>query len=166
MAPILAAAQPATPEFRGSWPADPKFGTMHLSTNLGSFKLIEGEGKVDFTFRGTVMVNEKKGLKISTSGNVRMELQRGNRRVYFGQGRIILDGAFRSVQWFGRDMRLTWYGRGVARITGEFDKDLNTGYFWYNNPNDKNYWFAGSALTIPVPQSQESLEVKPRERKE
>lgn len=162
----IAVAQPAPAEFRAGVTPQPGYATLNMTTKLGSFKLINGEGKVSFTFTGTVMVNPDKGASVSVAGNVRKELERKDRIVYHGMGTVTVSGKWRAIQWFGKDLtKFTWYGKGVARVTGEFDRDLNTGFYWFDDANDKNYWFAGSATNIALPRPGDNMPT-PRERKE
>ncbi len=159
-------AQPAPPEFRSGIQNTTGYSTLNMTTKLGSFKLINGEGRVSFSFTGTVMVNVSAGSSVAVAGNLRKELERKDRVVYHGVGTITISGKWRAVQWFGRDLtKFMWFGKGVARVSGEFDKDLNTGFYWFDDPNDKNYWFAGSATNIALPRITD-LAPKPKERKE
>jgi hypothetical protein len=44
----------------------------------------------------------------------------------------------------------TWYGAGQIRITGEFDKDLKTGEYWFEDPEDKGLWGTNmQQITVP-----------------
>lgn len=164
LAAPLALAQPATPAQRAGVANPQGMATLHLQTRLGSFRLIDGEGRVEMTFRGTVLVNNLQGTVVPGPG-VRREHQTSVRQLFHGRGTIVITGKWRAVQWFGGDMRATWFGRGLARVMGEFDKDLNTGFYWYDDPTDRNYWFANSATTLTLPQqSYANLTKKPRRR--
>lgn len=142
--------------------SDKEYATLNMRTNLGSFRLINGEGQVAFDFRGTVLLSGYEGDPPIISGNVRKEYERHGRTLYFGRGRMILQGRWQAVQWFGSDLRFfRWTGHGIARITGEFDADGNTGEYWYEDPNEKQYWFAQS-ITITVPPIRPGSTAVPR----
>lgn len=162
----LAFAQPATPEQRGSFPVRDDFSVMHLTTNIGSFKILNGEGKFDFTLRGSVMINRYKGKPLIIQGNLQKQYEGKDRIVLFGTGRVVMEGTWRGMQWFGRDMKAVWYGKGVARLTGEFDKNLETGWYWYNDPNDKNAWSGQGSFDVPNPPRKAQTPVVPRARDE
>lgn len=142
-------AASATPQAKSpSKPVDvknPNYGTIHLRTNLGSFKLLPkgaltpAEGRVDISFTGSVLLSGFEGT-IEKSGNVRLEYRGVGREVYFGTGRMVLTGRFRGIQWFGRNMTCDWTGDGVARVYGEFDKNLFTGEYYYGDPTNKIPW--------------------------
>lgn len=120
--------------------SDPSYGELNMTTKIGSFKLLDGVGRVEVSFSGTMLVSQLKG-QISTSGNLKKEYDARERQVYHGTGRVVIDGEFRGIQWFGTNMNGVWRGRGVARITGEFDQNLETGYYWYGkDPSRKVPW--------------------------
>lgn len=156
---LPAQTQVATPVQRGRTPIDvTKYGTLHLSTRLGSFRLINGQGRVEFTFTGTVLLNRVEAGSygprvLSVSGNLRKEYEEGDRIVYSGTGRVIVEGKWRAINWFGRDMNAVWYGQGIARVMGDFDRNLETGRYWYDNPNLRQPWPAGSIREIRVPEN-------------
>ncbi|MBL8086532.1 MAG: hypothetical protein JNM85_00505 [Chthonomonas sp.] len=169
----LAATQPAPEAFRSGVPGttDPQ-GTLHFETQVGSFKLLDGQGRVDMTFRGTVMLNLKPGANVQTFGKIRKQYEGRGRVVYFGEGRMVFVGKWRSAQFFGKNLKATWFGHGRVRIISEFFKDpktgeLVTGQFWYDDPSDKEYWFTGGTQEIPLPRpKEESISPTPRERKD
>lgn len=168
LAAALALAQPATPEQRAGVTPKSEYGTMHLQTQLGSFKLIDGEGRVEFTFSGTVLISQLKG-NLQVTGDVVKQYQDKERQVYFGTGKVVVTGSFRAIQWFGKDMKLVWYGRGVARLTGQFSRDrvtneLKTGDLWYDNPNDKIAWPGQGSLDRSLPPPQAPVTPKPRRK--
>ena len=81
--------------------------------------------------------------KVEVTGNVRSEYNNREykRQVYNGSGKIVVDGKFEAIQFFGRNVSGTWNGWGLVRFYGEFDKDLNTGDYWYpDKPNEKFPW--------------------------
>lgn len=164
-AATTALAQKATPEQRGSFPVREDYSVMHLTTNIGSFKILNAEGKFDFTLRGSVMINRYEGKPLIIQGNLQTQYKGNNRIVVFGTGRIVLEGKWRGMQWFGRDMKAVWYGKGIARLTGEFDKNLETGWFWYEDANDKNAWSGQGSFDIPNP-PRKNQTATPRARDE
>lgn len=167
VAAAMAFGQPATAEQRGSWPLEPgKYATMHLVTKLGSFKMMNAEGRATIRFTGTLMINNYQGKPLVVQGNLRREYNENNRQIYFGTGTIVLDGKWRGAQWFGRDMRAVWYGKGEVRVSGEFDENLETGWAWYDDPSKRQAWFAQGTFTLflPAPINTPGTGVVPRER--
>jgi hypothetical protein len=146
----MAFAQPATAVEKGRF-NDPNFGIMHMHTKIGSFKLINGTGRADISFTGTMLISGYKGDAMIVTGDLRKEYDAHGRITYFGKGRIIFSGTWRGIQWFGRDMQTVWYGNGVARIRGEFDKDLNTGEYWYEDISKKGYWQTQGTMDMGLP---------------
>jgi len=140
-----------------------KFATMHMHTKLGSFKSIDSEGRFDLRFRGTLLISQLKGTAVP-SGNIRKQYDKHGRQVYFGEGQMVITGKWRAIQWFGADMSAVWYGGGVIRLSGEFDKNLNTGQYWFSDPSKKQYWLTSGVYTIPLPNPQDTKTIKPVER--
>jgi len=134
---------------------NPNFDTLHFESKLGSFKFYNGTGTLHMKFKGTVLLTYLKGT-ITTTGNVKKEFpvpqagpgaarDGGARQAYHGDGEITVNGNFKSLQWFGRDISGTWYGAGGFRLFGEYDKNLDTGWFWYGNDEaHKEMWGTGS----------------------
>lgn len=130
---------------------------MHLQTRIGSFKMLEynddlqPEGKLEMSFKGTVLVDTNESVKhprglktrITTIGAVRNELNYHGRRVFHGTGKIIVEGGWHALEWFGQDMEATFNGSAVFRLNGEFDKDLNTGTYWFDGAPKKWDWGTG-----------------------
>lgn len=142
-------AQKASPEQMGKFQNKPGYGTLHLQSNLGSFKIIPGQGRIEVNFTGTFLVSGLKGTQTVT-GDVKKEFEGMDRIVYHGTGKIVVEGEWRSLHWFGSDMNAVWYGSGAIRISGEFDKDLKTGTFWYDDPEDIGYWTTNMVqFTLP-----------------
>ena len=152
--------------------------TVFFKTNVGSFKLLGNEnqpanGKIQVSFTGTILVNavSTSDPKITVTGNIRKEYEKNDdskqrhQIAYHGTGSMTIDGQFISIQWFGRDMSAQWTGFGIARLVGEFDKDLKTGTYWYSvNPDDKRDW--GTQLKeITEPPRPEDVVPIPRGRK-
>lgn len=148
------------------------FGTMHLTTHVGSFRVASpgsdpARGKMDMQFTGTVLVSGlRPGGTVVPSGNVKREYwdEKHNKQVWHGTGHLVIDGAYKGIQWFGRDLNATWVGFGIMLLYGEFDKNLETGYVWYDDPKQKRFWSTfGQQLTNPEAK-QQGAGVVPRQR--
>ncbi len=151
------------------------FGTLFMHTNLGSFRIMgnqdhqskgrsRAEGRIEVTFTGTVLINDLKGI-VTATGSIKKEYDKHGRQAYFGKGKLIIEGEFWAVQFFGTKMDARWTGWGIARLYGEFDEDLKTGYYWFDNAPKKTYWSPyGSTLSLPNPMAA-GTGVKPTERK-
>lgn len=144
-------AQPATPAQKAGFEGREKFGTMHLQSNLGSYRSIDGEGRLETTFKGTLLVSKLDGKMNIVSGKLRKEYEGLDRVVYTGQATVVFSGKWRAIQWFGSDMRTVWYGSGFMRISGEFDKNMKTGDYWYENPAEKLPFPSSSVFTLTLP---------------
>lgn len=154
-------SQPATPEQRGKLPLDErKYGTLNLSTRLGSFRAINCEGRMEFTFTGTVLISRMDG-DVQVTGDVRKEYEFGDRKVYYGTGRVVASGKWRAIQWFGKDMRATFYGAGLVRVNGEFDSNQDTGLFWYDDKDLALPWPAASSRDVIVPEPFVNQRIQP-----
>ncbi|MCH8977783.1 MAG: hypothetical protein IH945_00880 [Armatimonadetes bacterium] len=134
-----ALAQRATPEQMGQIGQRADYSTLHMQSNLGSFKILGGQGRCELTCTGTVLVSGLEG-EVEASPGMKVEYVGMGRTVYHGSGQLVVTGTWRALQWFGTDMTGLWYGRGVVRIVGEFDRDLNTGTYWYSDPDDRGNW--------------------------
>jgi hypothetical protein len=142
-------------------------GIFHFTTNIGSFKLLGSDekdvtGTLEMTARGTVLVSGVDKPPVTT-GKLKLEKAYPELKKYafHGQGTLKLQGTWRSVQWFGTDLTGVFNGRGKFRLVGEFDKQLNTGWFWTTDPKDKKYWPANSVVEYLVPNYTSEV-VKPR----
>jgi len=127
---------------------------MFFETKIGSFKLLNCTGKLTFSFQGTVLVSGLEGT-MTPGGNIKKEFESkdGKRVAFFGTGTLTLSGKWRGVQWFGTDMKGQFDGNGVARLTGEFDENMNTGHYWYKSNPEKQTWFSTTIdRTIPPPE--------------
>jgi hypothetical protein len=116
-----------------------------FETNVGSFKILpRGDvlpsGDLTMSFSGSVLVSELNGT-ITPEGAVRREYHNKakGKEVWFGTGKLTIKGSFRAVQWFGRNLKAKFNGNGYMRLYGEFDKNLNTGNYWFD-PKEKRYW--------------------------
>jgi hypothetical protein len=150
LASATGGSQPATPAQMAGVTPDPNFGTLHMQTRLGSFRLIDGRGRVEFSFSGTVLISQLQG-EWKLDGAARKEYEGKGRLVLNGRGRLVVTGQWRAVQWFGTDMSGVWYGFGIARLQGEFDRELNTGLYWFEDPRDKRSWLANNVVDVTVP---------------
>lgn len=142
--------------------------TLYFSCNLGSFKMLPktelADGHVEVSFTGTLLLSGFQG-KAQVTGNVNKEYEGYGRVVYFGTGKAVLDGKFRGIQWFGSNMTGSWKGNGVARLYGEFDQQLNTGKYWYDNATDKSDWGTfGMNVEVPKRMGIGPEQVTPRRR--
>lgn len=167
---VFAGAQNPTPaQMAGVGPQE-GMGIFNMTTRLGSFKLLDGIGRVEVSFTGTFLISQLRGLQegrqpvLQVSGNLRREYQTRDRIAYFGTGKIVIVGRFRGLQWFGRNMTGFWYGRGVARLSGEFDRNLETGWYWYRNPERRRPWMATGSFEARVPDPNDAGDVTPRAR--
>jgi hypothetical protein len=132
-------------------------GSVVMKATVGSFKILSPNdqnpafGKINMTFRGSLLVTSSKDTKVTVTGNLRKEYENAKygKAVYFGQGNVIIEGKFKSIQWFGKDLNLAWTGVGVCRMYGEFDAKGETGT--YTVAGDVlRYWGTGGAMfTLP-----------------
>jgi hypothetical protein len=126
-----------------------------LTTKVGSFKIlprgdVNPSGTLTMSFVGSVLISELKGTVVP-EGNVRKEYDNiaKGKQVWFGTGKLTIDGSFGAVQWFGRDLNAKFSGNGYMRLYGEFDKNLQTGYYWFD-PTSKKYWGNyGTSFGVP-----------------
>ena len=141
-------------------------GILHFVSNLGSFRTIDGSGRMEFEFKGTVLVGRLEG-KATPTGTLRLEYDKNGRQIYTGSGRLVIEGKWRAVQWFGSNMRGVWWGKGAMRLVGDFDKKLQTGDYWYDRPDERASWPANGTTTLwlPKPGYGADADVVPKERK-
>lgn len=159
-----AMAQPATEAQKQGVPPNPRNTILHFESQLGSFRLIDGTGKTEISFAGTLLISNLEG-RHTASPSLRKEFDKMDRVVYSGRGTVTVIGKWRAVQVFGQDMKGFWFGTGVARFVGEFDRNLNTGFYWFDDPKRKQYWFANSVTTVNLPSVQPGrTDVVPRRR--
>ncbi len=146
------------PKETGLVPASVPGDTLHVQSRMASFKIVPRgtdfpTGRLEFSFDGTVMLNGLvPGSVLKTTGTVKEEYdnKEHGRQVFFGKGSMLVVGKFKGCQWFGRDLVLSFKGLGVVRVTAEFDKDLNTGSYWYD-PAEK-IPLQTSLMPLVVPQ--------------
>ncbi len=159
--PLLVVAQ--TP------PAMPSSTALHIQTKVGSFKILGAgerlaEGTVVMTFTGTVLVSGLDGT-IAASGKVQREInhEKRGKQVYFGTGKLVIRGKFKGLQWFGRNLNASIDGFGIVRLYGEFDRNLDTGMYWYGNSKKPEAWGTGGRQITTTPYAQPAP-AKPRVR--
>lgn len=131
------------------------YKTLLFKSNLGSFKLQRGIdpawGKLEFSFTGTVLVSGLVKGTVTPGPNVRLEYsdKKYRKLVYHGSGKIVIDGTFDAIQFFGVNVSGTFTGLGIFRPYGEFDRNLNTGEYWYEGDEHQDWGTGGP--TVPVP---------------
>lgn len=126
---------------------------LYLTTHIGSFKLINGKGSTSFSFQGTVLLVDVKG-DIKVEGSLKLEFDdpKMKRKAYFGKGKITVTGEWRGIQWFGSELTGMVKGVCTVRLSGEFDNNLDTGFYWFaNKPAEKLQWYT-TGMTVQVPQ--------------
>jgi hypothetical protein len=135
--------------------ASVNYNTINFKSNIGSFKLmgtdIPAKGVLEVEFTGTLLVSGLvSGSAIPSTGLVReYNSAKYKKQVYHGTGKLILNGSFAAVQFFGRNVSGKFTGLGIFRFYGEFDKNLDTGDYWYDG-GDHNFWGTGGAqVTVP-----------------
>jgi hypothetical protein len=157
-------AQPATAEQRGTFPVAPDFGTLHFQAAIGSGKFIDGQGRLEINIRGTLLISQLKGSR-TISGKFIREYSKRGRELFRGQGKIIVSGSWRGMQFFGQNISGVWYGNGVMRISGEYDKNGKTGTLWYDDPKRTKSWPATGSFDQFLPsRDQNDRIVKPKRR--
>jgi hypothetical protein len=143
-------------------PAPEASDLVFIKSGVGSFKVVPKgpgappAGRLEFSFSGTVLITGlEPGSFLQTSGNVRREYQNEKfaKQVYFGRGKILIVGKFRNCEWFGRDLDLKFKGSAIFRMISEFDKNLNTGEFWYEGDR-KHVPLQTSLIPIYVPKAK------------
>lgn len=166
--PSAATAQvpnPGAAKAKGPIPK-PDYDQFNMETKVGSFKMMEfnddkqPEGHFVMSFTGTVLVDTSDSapnprlLKtvVHTEGGVKLEKRFHGRDMYFGTGKIIVDGGWHALEWFGRDMTASFFGCGVFRLTGEFDRELNTGSYWYSDGKKMDWGTGGNQPDVPKSQ--------------
>lgn len=140
--------------------APPQQGHMDFESHLGAMKLFNANGSIHFSFKGTVLLRGYKG-DLKYSSGIKQEYpapgQDGHGRIsLFGSGTLSFTGHWDSMQWLGRDMVGHWDGTGGFRLYGDYDKNLETGFFWMDGDvKHKNPWPTQSPnFTLPWPQGR------------
>lgn len=149
----------SVPLVPGLTPSKPNYGVMYFNSRIGSFKIVGPgeqypEGSVTLQCHGTVLISDLQGTVVPANMNLELNDTKLKKQVYFGNGRITVRGKFKNIQFFGRDLKAAWDGFGIIRFYGEFDKNLETGLYWYgNDPTNKLDWGNGG-MTQTLPQTK------------
>lgn len=167
---VLAVSQQRPQPSAAPAPANPAtFETMRLRTKLGSANFINAQGRVEFTFRGTVLIHDLQGTA-KFSGNVIKQYDQNRRAVYYGRGSVVVEGRWANVYWWGGDFDATWRGQGIVRVDGEYYRDpasnsLLTGQLWYTDvPDDIIAWPGQATLDFPLPRFKPQAPSEPKRR--
>lgn len=163
-------SQPATPAQRAGVTAEPGYSTMHLQTQVGSCKFLNGRGRVEISFQGSILLSNVRGRKEIT-GNLVRQYNANGRELYYGKGRIVVTGQWRAIQWFGENFRAVWFGQGSVRVSGEYARnpqtgEFETGFFWYEDPTKRTAWPAQGTFEYRNPplEAASGRTVTPRRR--
>lgn len=126
-----------------------KHGEMRLWTRIGSF-MLEGEGRVEMSFKGTLLVSQFEGV-VQVTGNVREEFRGMGRQVWFGEGKAVLEGRWRKIIWFGTNLNAVWKGRGLAELYGELDPvTKSTGRVIIDGVYESPWYTVGMKHYVPL----------------
>jgi len=140
---------------------------MDFESKLGAMRFFNADGDVKLNFRGTVLIRDYKG-DLTVSGDLKKEYEGQGRIVYFGKGTLEFKGHWTSMQWFGQDLVGSWYGRGGFRLYGDYDKNLDTGWWWVNGNTARKLPWPTQSTTYILPYikrvrgNQHPLTVKPK----
>lgn len=178
--PLLAFAQDPAPKaapLKLTPPPGQRYAGLDFQSRVGSFKFVPpsedlvSQGELKMSFTGTVLLSGlEPGSTIEVSSGVRKEFdsdtmkgdvyKKMKRVVYHGTGTLRFYGKARAIQFFGRDMKAHFFGLGILRLYGEFDKNLETGTYKYAGSETTDAWGTGGRnLVIP---SREQATPKPR----
>jgi hypothetical protein len=135
-----------------------KTGEVFMKTNIGAFKItspgdVKAFGKIQLSFKGSLLIIGYDGkTPIVPSGGLRVEYQNDKRQriEYFGEGTVTLDGKFKAIQFFGRNLKMNWAGFGICRLYGEFDKEGNTGTYEVKGDQLRYWGTGGTTFTVPA----------------
>ena len=141
-------------------------GEVVMKTNIGAFKITspgdqKSFGKIKMSFKGSCLIVGYEGATLGVTPGLRVEYQDAKRQrvEYFGTGTITLDGKFRAIQWFGRNLDMNWAGLGICRVYGEFDKNGDTGTFAIKG-NKPAYWGTGGMQFVLPPRNSSFVQPK------
>ena len=142
-------------------------GDLSFKSTIGSFKCLSTggvpvKGKFTLSLKGTVLVSKPgPNTKVTTTGSIRLEKQypKYGKSAYFGDGTITVEGEFDSIQVFGKNLNGRFVGRGFIRLYGEFDKNLDTGEYWFAGGDHRPWGTGGTPITVPE-LSQAAPEIK------
>lgn len=163
--PVLASAQS---------PSNSPYGVINLDSKLGAFKIKRynisspAEGRLELSFDGSLLISGYKGKPFEPTmkgliiefpdPSVLPNFNRSNieKVVLHGKGSVVLDGSYMAVECFGRNIKARWNGRGVIHLFPEFDKNQETGYYWYKTLKSKQPWPMPN-IHLEIPGSQYNL---------
>ena len=150
-AETAANAIPEVPEVEGNT------GVLNLDCKLGTFRSIDGVGQLDVSFTGALLISKLEGEYVEF-GNLRKEFEDDERVCFTGEGRVVVSGSWRAVQWLGADMTGKWDGRGILRVGGEFWEnpetgELETGKYWYDEPDEWQPFPSSGVTNVTVPEA-------------
>lgn len=164
LAALVMVVGPAFAQLNAPSPKDK--GTAFLKAAKGSFKILKRgkvlpSGQITMKFKGTVLiVGLDKNAKMTTAGNLvkEYESKEHNRVAFHGSGTLKIDGTFVAIQWYGRDLDMSWVGQGVTRTYGEFDEKGLTGTFTYAGQKPKYWGSGGMTYVLPLPDYMNNAE--------
>jgi hypothetical protein len=154
-------------------------GTLSMKATIGSFKLVRhsdqdpAKGHFEVSFSGSLLLSglDPKGT-VQTTGSLRLEYynKQHNERVYYGTGKIVVDGTLLAIQCFGNNIEGTFIGRAIFHLAGEFDKDGKTGAYWYGQFADtraeRQIWeTSGTEVKLPEDRIEAPANTVPTPRK-
>lgn len=135
------------------------FDHIFLESKIGSMKIVPpsdfASGHLVMNFEGTVLISGAQGT-VNYEGNIKEEYvnEKYKKKVIHGKGKLILDGKFKGLQWFGKNLTADFKGEAIVRLYGEFDRELKTGLFWYEGAPDYKYDWTSQGWTAYVPQPE------------
>lgn len=130
--------------------ASEEYGMLHLRAREGSFRMFEGEGRVVIDSSGTVLISGLVG-QVKKSDDIRLQYQNDERQVYFGHGKIEVQGRFRAIQWSGKNLVASWCGKGVLRFLGEYDGLSTKEVYWYDDSPKQSSWRTMHSYGVRLP---------------
>jgi hypothetical protein len=142
-------------------------GEVDMKAAIGSFKINSpgkenARGRIQMSFRGTLLLVNYTGATPVITGTIKKEYdnQAKKRMVFHGQGTVTVDGNFRALQWFGKDLTMKWIGMGICRIYGEFDSTGKTGTYQVKGDLLRYWGSGGMTFTLPIPNSEPAVKPK------
>jgi hypothetical protein len=129
---------------------------LKFSTNVGSLKILNQgptnpNGHLEMSFTGTILVSGNP--KMVLTGNVKKEYEDKphHKSVFSGTGKIVIDGEFENLQWFGKNLTGSFKGHGYIRLYGDYDANLKTGTYTFGDNLKTGDWGTnGTSLNIPI----------------
>lgn len=153
----------------------PEKGVMNLSTGIGSF-VMEGKGRVEISFTGTLFISKRNATFNIISGRLKKEYDNLDRESWFGENcEVVIEGEWRKIIWFGKDLNAKWVGQGVARLFGEYDKrakekgippGLETGSVQVDDLPPRKWGTLGYPKFVPKEHNPAWAAMQERERRE